>query len=242
VLLERSFVLLLTLPVVTTLTGIFKHVIGLQSLSLYAPIILTFAFYQLGQIDLVDVENEVIATETNFLRGLQFGLALFFVVFISSVLIYKFLAKIRMHYIPKTTIVLIGVSISIILATILATLVFEKKGLIYLNSFSIIMIATLSESFVSTLSRKKLKYTIIVGLQTLLIALIAYSIISLQVTRELVLNNAIILILALLLVNLYVGKFIGLRLTEYWRFRDLLLKDSVNKPNVSKNNTDKKKS
>lgn len=240
-LLERSFLLLISLPVVTTLVGIFRHIIGLKSLSIYAPIILTFAFYELGEFDVIN-ETGIIIQETSYVRGLQFGLVMFATVFFSSILFYSFLRQVRMHYIPKTTMVLISVVLSIMILTVWATFVFQKTGLLYLNSFSIIMIATLSENIISTQSRKKLKYTFIVSIQTLLISLIAYTIISLDASKEFLLNNFVIIGILLLLLNLYIGKFIGLRLSEYWRFRDLLLEDnSTVKKNVSKSIKTKKK-
>jgi hypothetical protein len=143
----------------------------------------------------------------------------------------------RMHYIPKTTIVMIGVSMAVIFAIMFGTVLFEKKGLIYLDIFPILMIVTLSDTFVSSLSRKSFLQTTVIGLQTVLIGLIAYTIISIPEVQNLAIEYTITLILVLFLVNLYIGKFVGLRLSEYYRFRDLLLEDT----NGKRNRTDKKK-
>ena len=61
-------------------------------------------------------------------------------------------------------------------------------------------------------------------IETLVLATIGYSILSLQVTREWVLAKPELTVLLTVLVNIFLGRFTGLRLLEYWRFRELLRK------------------
>ncbi|GAB4285852.1 MAG: hypothetical protein Kow0081_3810 [Candidatus Dojkabacteria bacterium] len=241
-LLRNSFFLLLSLPIVTTLTGAFRHIIGLKSLSVYAPIILTFAFYQLGYInESITLTN--LQGDYDYLRGLQFGLALYFIVFIISTSLYSLIRSASLHYIPKTTIVMIGVVISLILSIVFGTFLFERKGLIYLDIFSILMIVTLSETFVSSMARKSFKSTALVGFHTLITAIIAYSFISISKVKEVSINYALLLLGLLVLVNLYIGSLRSLRLTELWRFREILLQDlNSNGKSVKKNTKKQKKS
>ncbi len=221
-LLRNSLYLIIALPIVTTFTGFFRHIIGLKSLSVYAPIVLTFAFYQLGYINF-DEGN-------NYLRGLQFGLILYFVVFFFSSGTYMLLKKVSMHYIPKTTVVMTSVSVAITIFIVIGTIVFDRKGLIYLDIFPLLMIVTLSDTFVSTLARKSYEDTMIIGLQTLLTGVVAYTIISITAIREITMEYTLIVLLVILLANLYIGKFVGLRLTEYYRFRYLLLGEVDDRP------------
>ncbi|MCA9386700.1 hypothetical protein KC669_01555 [Candidatus Dojkabacteria bacterium] len=219
---ENSFFLIISLPIVTTLTGFMRHVIGLKSLSVYAPIVVTFAFYQVGFID-VDADS-------NFLRGIFFGLILYVIVFLTSSFTYSLIKPLRMHYIPKTTIVMISVSIVIIFTILLGTLFFDRKGLIYLDIFPLLMIVTLSDTFVSTLSRKSFEQTSLIGLQTLIIGILAYGFLSLREVRTFALEYTAVLILILVVINFYIGRFVGLRLTEYFRFSDILLKEPDDRP------------
>lgn len=230
---RQSFFLLLMLPVVTTIAGMARYIVGLRSLSVYAPIVLTFAFYEMG---FIEEENH-----SDVLTGLKFGLVLYFIVFASTALVYRWLKRIRMHYVPKTTVVLLGVSISMILSIFLGTLLFERKGLIYLDIFSLIIITTLAENIISGLSRKSFKQTFITGLHTLGTAIFAYLLISLNTTRDIALNYALILIAVLIILNFYIGKFVGLRILEYWRFKSLLLQEPEPKKNVKKTISDQKK-
>lgn len=216
-LIENSFFLIIALPMVTTLTGFFRHIIGLKSLSVYAPIVVTFAFYQVGY---VEADSEV-----NFLRGLLLGLILYLIVFLTSSFTYSLLKPLRMHYVPKTTLVMSSVSIVIILTIILGTLFFERKGLIYLDIFPLLMIVTLSDTFVSSLARKSFESTSLIGFQTLITGIIAYGFLSFPEVKSLALEYTWILIISLVLINFYIGRFVGLRFTEYFRFSDLLLKE-----------------
>ncbi len=225
-LIRNSLYLLISLPIVSTLTGFFRHIVGLKSLSVYAPIVLTFAFYQLGY---VDFENG-----NNYLRSLEFGIILYLIVFSFSAGTYMLLKRIRMHYIPKTTLVMISVSVAIAFIIVMGTLLFDRKGLIYLDIFPLLMIVTLSDTFVSSLSRKSFEHTTIVGLQTLLTGVIAFTIISIGEVYEFTMEYTFALIAVLVILNLYIGKFVGLRLTEYYRFRNILTSE-VDDQQVRKN-------
>lgn len=238
--LKGSLFLLLSLPLVTTITGFFRHIIGLKSLSVYAPIILTFAFYQLGYVD-NSASVQDLSGEYNYFRGIQFGLALYIIVFLTSTIFYKLFKQVRMHYVPKTSIVMIGVVTSIIFAIIFGTALFERKGLIYMNVLSLLMIATLSEIFVSSMARKTFRNTAFVGLQTLMTAVIAYSLISINRVQEYTIDYAFLTLLILFLLNLYIGRFVGLRITEYWRFRELLFQEPVATNATKKSKSSKKK-
>lgn len=229
--LESSYTLLLMLPIVMTVTGIARHIFGLKALSVYAPIVLTFAFYEMGYIA---ADNR-----SSVLRGLQFGLALYLIVFVSTVLLHRIMKRFRVHYIPKSTLVLIGVTLSVIAAITIGTILFEKKGLIYLDIFSIVMITSLSDRFVSVLSRKDIRYASTVGAQTLLTSLFAYSIIASNTVEEFVVQYALLVIIGLIMINTYIGKYMGLRFSEYIRFKDILLAENLE--NVRNNKKSKKK-
>jgi len=234
-LVERSFLLLLALPIVTTVVGIFRHVIGIKTASIYAPIIVTYAFFELGFRG-----NEYSQLQPDYLRGLQFGLLLYVIVFAASTLLYLSIKRLRMHYIPKSTLVLIGVSLTLMTVVFAGIYIFDREGLVYLDIFTIIMLIALTDNFISTLSRKDIYKTTYVALQTLLVAIISYSIIAIEETQEAIITYGIPILIVLVAINLFVGRYISLRLTEYYRFKDILLQENTSK-NVRKNNSDKKK-
>lgn len=232
---ERIFILLLILPLVSTIAGIFRYIVGLRSLSIYAPIALTFAFYELGY---VAESNDLV--KTDFFRGLVLGIVLYVIIFFSTAIAYKFLKPLRMHYTPKTALVLTVVSIVLIAFIFATTYIFKRQVLLNESIiFSIIIIATLSDNFVSLLSRKSLGYTGQIAFETLIIAVLSFGIIAWNDARVFIGEYPWALLIFLVIINTYVGKFVGLRIKEYWRFSDLLL--SKPKENASETAGNKKK-
>lgn len=233
---ERIFLLLLMLPIVSTIIGFFRYFIGIKSFNIYVPIALTFAFYELGFIS-----NGTGSGDVNFSRGLQFGVMLYLIVLLTSICSYWFIRKLRMNYIPKSSLVLISVSLTLIASIIIGSIMFKKEGLINSNIlFSIIIIGTLSDTFISYVARKKVKETLRQSIYTLLISIIAFGFISSTIVTSLIINHTLISIIVVIFVNILLGNFTGLRLTEYWRFRDILF-EMTSTGNVSTNKKPEKK-
>lgn len=215
-LIKHLYLLLLLLPFVATITGIVRHIIGLRSLSLYVPLFLAYIFFEFGY--------EGFATP-NFLRGLGYGLILFVVTFVTSTMLYKILKRVRIHYIPKLSIIMIGVTISMFILLFIVAY-FNKTTLLFTNPFSLIVLVVTTEGFISVMAKKNFRYTFYIALETLFTAIIGYLVISWDVIQNLVLSSPLV-ILILILLNIYVGRFLGLRLSEYWRFRAILLQKDL---------------
>jgi hypothetical protein len=213
--LKHLYLVIIMLPVVATIISIARHIIGIKSLSLYAPIILTFAFYELGYRN----------NKTNILEGLKYGVIIYLIAFITSIVTYKVLKTLRMHYLPKISLVLLAVSMATI-GIILTAVFFNDTNLLRLNTFSLVMIITASEGFISVYARKNFKYALFLGVSTFVVATLSFSIISWDKLQSLLINYPPV-ILVLVIVNAYVGRFTGLRISEYWRFRKLLLSNDL---------------
>lgn len=217
-LIKNSYLLLMMLPIVSTLVGIGRHVVGIKTLSVYAPIVTTFAFYEIS----TDALNS--GTEPDVLKGLKLGLLLFSTAFFTSALLYYFVVKqLRMHYIPKSTLVVTGVSISVISLMIFGAFIGEL-GLVFISFFTLVMIASLSERFMATFAKKNFRYSFIVSLETLLLSVISFILITWQELQDALLDYPWLIILVII-INIFLGTFSGLRLTEYWRFRDVINKE-----------------
>lgn len=221
-LLKHSLLLLLMLPFVSTVVGIARHIIGISSLSIYAPIVLTFALFE---ISFVDGQNYVF-------QGLKLGTILFYTVLLTSALLYYFLIKqLRMHYIPKTSLVITGVGFTVAFLLFLSAY-FNKTGFFSINTFTLIMIVVLAERFMTIFPKKNFKYAFFVSTETFLMSALCYLIITLNSFQDL-LKRYPYIVLVTILINIFVGRFTGLRVTEYWRFKDLLLKQDVDNNNNS---------
>lgn len=226
-LIQHAYLILIMVPIVTTILAIFRYIVGIKSPSIFAVLILTFTFLELGfQRGL----NE------DFIQGLKYGSLLYFIVLIIATIAYALIKKFRMHYIPKMSIVFTCVSVGYILL-ILITRMTNTASLILSNTFVLIVIATLAENMASTYARKDFKYSLDLSLRTYIIALFCFIVISLDVIRSAFLTYPYLIILVVI-INIYIGKFKGLRLTEYFRFKTILFSqtqtDEQNKSNPTK--------
>jgi hypothetical protein len=213
-----TIILILALPVVSTIVGIARHMIGLKTLSIYAPIVLTYAFIELG----FDRRTDLI----NYVDGLKYGLALFIIVFITSTGFYKLTRGLKLHFYPKMSLIFTAVAIMTMIS-IIAAAYLGRNGYININIFSVVLITAVSERLISIYAKTNFKNTLYISIETLILTVINYSLISWTAFQEFMLYNPWVLAV-LILINLYVGTFTGLRLREYWRFREILDIDYTN--------------
>jgi len=71
---------------------------------------------------------------------------------------------------------------------------------------------------------KSVKTAINITSETIILALLSYLFLTLKPIQEFALLNPEILLLITALFNFFLGKYVGLRLLEIWRFRKLLNK------------------
>lgn len=212
--LDKSVVvILLLLPVVVTLIGISRHFFGLRSLGIYLSLVITLIFYKIGLPNKEDYISSPI-------EGLKYGLPLVAIVFSATLLCYFAVKKWSLHYYPKLAIVATGVTMILILAIILLGY-FNFKNILRIETFTLVLIVAITEKYFSILSRKNLRTTLFISIESILLAIVCYLIISLHPLIELLLQYPY-LILTLLPINYVIGKFSGLRLSEYLRFWDIL--------------------
>jgi len=222
-LIKHSYILIVMIPIVSTILAILRYIIGIKGVSIYAAIVLTFAFIELGSFG---------GTE-DFWLGLKYGTLLYFIVFITSTLVYGLIKKWRMHYVPKMSLIFIAVSFAYILL-IIASRLTDRASLLVSSTFVLIIIATLAESITTSYARKNLKYAIDLGLRVYLISLFCFVIVTLTSFRNITLDYPYIVIIIIAL-NIYIGRFKGLRLNEYWRFRSILFSKSTEDEHQSDN-------
>lgn len=221
---EGIFLFLLLLPIVVTIIGFMRYVVGIRTLNIYTPIILTFTF----------LEISLVFKEVSVIKGGLYGVFMFLLTVLSSIVIYTFLKRLRMHYIPKFSIVITAVCLVLIIA-IFTFASINLNGIILITPFSLVMLATISEGVMSMLAKKNLKLTIFISFETLIISILCFLIISVEILQRLLIDNPW-LIIFVLIINVFVGRYLGLRLTEYWRFRTLLKEEDNLEEKTDENN------
>lgn len=209
---DNTIALLLLLPVIATIITILKQFVGITTYGIYTPSIMTLSF---------------------LIIGIQAGLLTLFAAFAAGLLARLLLKNSSMLFIPKMAIVITLVAMSLLLALALSIYLnlFDAEFL-SLAIFPMIILSTLVEKLVRVKSNKNLSSTMMLMAETTFVALLAYFItggelsagyfsIKLDLIRGLILSYPELIFL-LIIINVILGKWSGLRLIERYRFRELL--------------------
>jgi len=191
--------LILSLPFLATLIAIFRQVIGIKSFGIYTPLSLAFAFWA---------------------TGLKYGLAIFVIILITGTFVRYFLKDFKLLYIPRMAIVITVISIAMLAVLTLGGYM-QKTALASTSILAILILITLIEKFISTQVEKGLRTASLLSIETLIISTVCYYIVIWDKFRNLILEHPEYIFL-LFIVNIFLGKWTGLRLSEYFRFKGVI--------------------
>lgn len=198
---QHTLELIIGITIVATIVSIARYVVGSRSFGIYAPIILAIAY-----------------TYT----GLKYGLIITAIVIGISLLSYTILSKIRMHYIARIAINYCLLAIVFILSLILINyLGLGLQNMSIIQPLAIISIFALSDFFTKQYVKKGLKTTSLTLFGTVVIATLGWFVITRQVISSFAVNNLWILP-ALIILNVLIGQFTGLRIKDIFRFKSII--------------------
>lgn len=190
--------LILILPIIATFVAFMRQFLGIKTFGIYTPTIITLSF---------------LAT------GLKYGLAIFVAILIVATLVRLFLRRFRLLYLPRMAILLTVVAF-VILAMFLIGVITGKTGMIGLSIFPILVLVILTEKFIAAQIEKGAFQAFILTLGTVLVSIVCYFIAEWDRFKTLILAYPELVILTLF-INIFLGKWVGLRISEYFRFREL---------------------
>ncbi len=201
--------LLAAITLLATIVSAGRYIFGSKTYGIYAPIILAISYSY---------------------TGLKYGLAVTTIVILTTLLSYSIIKKIRMHYITRIAINYCLLSISLVIFF----LMINRYGLGLENMsqippLAVISIASLSDFFIKQYVQKSFKTALMILISTLLISTIGWYLITRNYISIYMLNNLWVVPL-LILVNLLIGQFKGLRMKDFLRFKSIVSE----KENVSK--------
>jgi len=209
---DNTIALLLLLPVIATVVVFMKQIIGITTFGIYTPSIITLSF---------------------LIIGLPTGLLILVIAVGIGAIMLPLLGKVRMLFIPKMAIVITVVSLILFLVLILSNQwgLFNAEFL-SLAIFPMLILSTLVEKFISVKTEKGFSTATMLMVETVFVAIIAYFIaggeidlVFMKFKFEFVRNVMITypeIIFLLLITNILLGKWSGLRLIEQIRFREVL--------------------
>ena len=198
----NTIVLLLLLPVVAAIIAAARHIVGLRGFGIFLPAALAVTFVATGP-----------------LVGIGLFLAIVAVSVSARMILRK--TKIKLQYLPRMAILLWLVVLAV-LGILFAAPLIKAPQLTKVSIFPVLILALLAEDFTRVQLGKSAETAINLTSETLVLALVSYVFLTLTPLQEFALANPEILLIAVLVFNFILGKYVGLRLLELWRFRKLI--------------------
>jgi len=197
---EKTIILFLLLPLVASLVAAARHLIGFRGFGILIPTAIALAF---------------------FAMGIGTGILVFLAILLVASIARRVLRKLRLHYLPRMALLLWFVAMAV-LVLILISPYFGLGQLTAVSIFPVLILILSAEEFISVQIGKSLWEASRLTIETFIIALVGYVIFNFHPLQELAFKQPHWVILIPLALNLLVGRFTGLRLLEYRRFRRLL--------------------
>jgi 7 transmembrane helices usually fused to an inactive transglutaminase len=194
---SNTIVLLLLLPLVATLASFLHYVVGLSGYGIFMPTMIAITFLATGFFG---------------------GLLLFALVLIISLLGNLILRKLRMHFWPARAINLLFTSVAVFGLMILTSFV-DLFDISEISIFPILFMILLAEEFMRTqlVKSKNEAKNLVVG--TIVLAMTGAFVMNFGSVQWLVLKYPEWVLLIVLVVNLLVGNYRGMRMMEIKRFK-----------------------
>jgi hypothetical protein len=153
--------------------------------------------------------------------GIIEGLIIFIIIIAAALISKRLLKNLKISYLPRTAMLVWMISLGILAAFLLAPLL-NLVNLMSVNIFPILILVLLSENFLDAQASSKESEALILTLETIVLAVVSGLILRWDFMQKFALLQPELLILITAGLNLLIGKFVGLRLTEWLRFRPII--------------------
>lgn len=198
----NTIVLLLLLPLVALLIAFSRNVVGIRGFGIFLPASMSVVFVAIGPIA---------------------GVGLFLVIVAISTLVRMLLIKLKLklQYLPRMSLILWAVVVAILGVLFMAPVI-DFNGLSNVSIFAVLILILLAEDFIRVQIGKSVKTALTLTAETLILAVLSYLFLTLKPIQSYVLLNPEISLLSALLGDFLLGKYTGLRVMEFYRFRKLI--------------------
>lgn len=198
----NTIMLILLFPLVASMIAASRHLLGLTGFGIFVPVMLSVA---------------LVAT------GVKVGLILFVIILAVATVARKVTMKLRMQYLPKMALLMWFVSVAV-LAVLLGAVNVQFGELSAVSIFPILILMLLAENFIEVQVGKSRREATEMTIQTLVMAIAAALVMRIDLVQKGVLLNPELALILVMIFNIYVGKYVGLRLLERFKFKSLVKK------------------
>jgi len=193
--------IIIMIPIGAFVVVVFRNVIGLETFGTFLPALIAAA-----------------SRET----GLLWGLVGFMLIIVITSLVRKLLDWVHLLHSPKMAILLTIVVIVMLLMTMFGVH-FGLFDLAHISLFPIAILAITAERFAIIEAEQGLKESLRISFMTAIVIAFCYATMDSLFLQSMVLAFPEILLLVIAL-NLWLGKWVGMRVSEFIRFRKLIFK------------------
>jgi len=198
----NTIVLLLLLPLVATLVSVLHYFIGVSGYGIFMPTMMAVAFLATGIVG---------------------GLVLMAVILAITLLGNLVVKKFKLHFWPARSITLLFVGLGIFGGMMVVSYlrIFDVSKI---SIFPILFMILLTEDFVRTQLVKSKKEAVRLTVGTLILGVLGAMIMEMKWLQNTVLNYAEVVVILVILINIWVGNYSGIRLSEIKRFKNAIRK------------------
>lgn len=195
----NTLVLIMLFPLAVTLVAASRHLLGIRGTGILTPALLSVAF---------------LAT------GIWAGVVLFLIVLFVTVISRSLLSNFRLQYLPRVALLLWFVSAGV-LATMTLAGEWKLASMTEVGIFPILILMLLAETFIDLQSGRSASEARQLIFQTFVLAMFTSLILGWEIVQQLVLLYPEVIFLGLAGLDILMGKYTGLRLSEYFMFRQV---------------------
>ncbi len=196
----KSLLLILFVPVIACIIAFARALFGVRAFGIFVPTVVALA---------------LITT------GIRHGLPLFVAVLVIASVIRYLFRRLRFLYLARIALVLTIVSLSLIMMLLLAAS-FDRFGFMAIPIFPVLVMVVLVEQFLAVQIDKGPGASVRTTIETLLLGVLGYYLANWGLFRVFVFGYPLFVILIVLVLIFILGRFVGLRIGEYIRFKNVI--------------------
>ncbi|MBI5451317.1 MAG: UUP1 family membrane protein [Gammaproteobacteria bacterium] len=200
---QNHLKIILMIPLGALVVVIFRNIIGLETFGTFLPALIAAA-----------------SRET----GILWGMIGFLIIILATSLVRRLLDWMQLLHSPKMSIILTCVVVLMLLITVISVDL-GQLSLAHLSLFPIAILAITAERFATIEEEQGLSKALKLTASTILVTICTYIVMASLFLQGMILAFPELLLM-LVLFNIWLGKWVGIRLLEFIRFRHLIFKDS----------------
>lgn len=193
----NTVVLILLFPLVVAVVAASRHLLGMRGVGILTPALLSVAF---------------LAT------GIWVGVGLFLIILLVATTSRILLKRLKLQYLPRVALLLWLVSAGVLLA-LFAAAYFDLESFLGVGIFPILILMLLAETFIDIQQGRSAGEAKEIIVQTFILAIVASLLLAWELVQRTVLLYPELVFFGVALLDVALGRYTGLRLSEYLMFR-----------------------